>query len=65
MFWTIPDKTRLREKFKLFSKFGDKSSDGSSIKLSQSEKWFKQAGVIKPKGISTTDTAIAFRKVSK
>lgn len=60
-----PDKTRLREKFKLFSKFGDKSSDGSSIKLSQSEKWFKQAGVIKPKGISTTDTAIAFRKVSK
>merc|ERR1712002_697008 len=27
--------------------------------------WLKQAGLIKPKGISTTDTGIAFRKVSK
>jgi len=32
--------------------------------LSQSDKWFKQAGVIKPKGLSTTDTGIAFRKIS-
>jgi len=49
----------------LFSKFGDKSADGTTIKLSQSDKWFKQAGVITNKGISTTDTGIAFRKISK
>jgi len=60
-----PDKAQLKEKFKLFSKFGDKSADGSTIKLSQSDKWFKQAGVIQAKGVSTTDTGIAFRKVSK
>merc|ERR1712048_544424 len=44
---------------------GDKTADGSNIKLSQSDKWFKQAGVIQAKGISTTDTGIAFRKVAK
>merc|ERR1719318_1881923 len=60
-----PDKALLRNQFSLFSKFGDKSSDGSTVKLSQSDKWFKQAGVIKPKGISSTDTSIAFRKISK
>ena len=59
------DKAQLKEKFKLFSKFGDKSADGSTIKLSQSDKWFKQAGVIQAKGVSTTDTGIAFRKVAK
>ena len=59
------DKALLRTQFSLFSKFGDKSSDGSTIKLSQSDKWFKQAGVIKAKGISSTDTSIAFRKISK
>merc|ERR1719153_679733 len=60
-----PDKAQLKNQFQLFSKFGDKSSDGSTIKLSQSDKWFKQAGLIRPRGISTTDTGIAFRKVSK
>merc|ERR1712228_77601 len=60
-----PDKAQLKSQFELFSKFGEKSSDGTTIKLSQSDKWFKQAGLIKPKGISTTDTGIAFRKVSK
>merc|ERR1712013_2427 len=60
-----PDKALLRTHFSLFSKFGDKSSDGSTIKLSQSDKWFKQAGLIRPKGISSTDTSIAFRKISK
>ena len=56
----------LRTKFALFSKFGDKAADGKTIKLSQSDKWFKQAGVISAKGgLSTTDTGIAFKKVSK
>ena len=45
-----------------------KSADGKTIKLSQSDKWFKQAKVIeggKAGKITTTDTGIAFRKISK
>jgi len=61
-----PDTAVLKSKFVSFAKFGDKSADGSTIKLSQSDKWFKQAGVIAPKGgVSTTDTGIAFKKISK
>jgi hypothetical protein len=41
------------------------TADGNSIKLSQSDKWFKQAGIIGGKTLSTTDTGIAFRKVAK
>ena len=59
------DKAALKEQFEAFAKFGDKSADGKTIKLSQSDKWFKQAKVIEPKKISTTDTGIAFRKISK
>jgi len=59
------DPALLKSQFVLFSKFGDKTADGKTIKLSQSDKWFKQAGVIQAKGVSTTDTGIAFRKVSK
>ena len=60
-----PDPALLRKQFKLFAKFGDKAADGTTIKLSQSDKWFKQAGVIQAKGVTTTDTGIAFRKVAK
>merc|ERR1712141_428808 len=60
-----PDAAVLKSKFVSFSKFGDKAADGATIKLSQSDKWFKQAGVIAAKGLSTTDTGIAFKKVSK
>lgn len=59
------DKAVLKEQFEAYAKFGDKSADGKTIKLSQSDKWFKQAKVIEPKKISTTDTGIAFRKISK
>ena len=38
----FPDKALLKSQFVLFSKFGDKASDGETIKLSQSDKWFKQ-----------------------
>lgn len=51
--------------FEAFAKFGDKAADGKTIKLSQSDKWFKQAKVIDGKSMTTTDTGIAFRKVSK
>ena len=60
-----PDPALLKKQFKLFAKFGDKAADGTTIKLSQSDKWFKQAGVIQAKGVTTTDTGIAFRKISK
>ena len=55
----------LKEQFEAFAKFGDKQADGKTIKLSQSDKWFKQAKVIDGKKITTTDTGIAFRKISK
>ena len=58
------DKAVLKEQFEAFSKFGDKTADGKTIKLSQSDKWFKQAAVIEGKSMTTTDTGIAFRKVS-
>ena len=35
-------KAELVEQFSLFSKFGDKTADGKTIKLSQSDKWFRQ-----------------------
>jgi hypothetical protein len=59
------DKALLKSQFVTFAKFGDKAADGKTIKLSQSDKWFKQAGVISQKGVSTTDTGIAFRKISQ
>ena len=59
------DKAALKEQFEAFAKFGDKSADGKTIKLSQSDKWFKQAHVIDGKKVTTTDTGIAFRKISK
>lgn len=59
------DPAALKEQFEAFGKFGDKAADGKTIKLSQSDKWFKQAKVIDGKKISTTDTGIAFRKISK
>ena len=52
----------LREQFRAFSKFGDTKSDGKHLTLSQSDKWMKQAKVIDPKTITTTDTAIHFKK---
>ena len=35
---------KLNAQFKMFSKFGNRAADGSSIKLSQSDKWFRQVG---------------------
>lgn len=38
---------------------------GETITLSNSDKWMKQAKVIDPKKITTTDTGIAFKKIAK
>lgn len=53
----------FKDAFKAFSKFGDPKSDGKTITLSQSDKWMKQAKVIDGKKITTTDTAIHFKKL--
>lgn len=53
----------FKDAFKAFSKFGDIKSDGKLITLSQSDKWMKQAKVIDGKKITTTDTAINFKKL--
>jgi hypothetical protein len=39
------DKAVLKEQFEAFAKFGDKAADGKTIKLSQSDKWFKQVSI--------------------
>ncbi|XP_043215286.1 tubulin polymerization-promoting protein homolog [Amphibalanus amphitrite] len=52
----------LRQQFGAFAKYGDTKSDGSAITLSQSDKWMKQAKVIDGRTVTTTDTAIAFKK---
>ncbi|GBP19891.1 TPPP family protein CG45057 [Eumeta japonica] len=53
----------FKDAFKAFSKFGDPKSDGKLMTLSQSDKWMKQAKVIDGKKITTTDTAIHFKKL--
>ncbi|XP_041986371.1 tubulin polymerization-promoting protein homolog [Aricia agestis] len=57
------DAMTFKDAFKMFSKFGDSKSDGKQITLSQSDKWMKQAKVIDGKKITTTDTAIHFKKL--
>ena len=55
----------LLDQFQMFSKFGESGSDGSQITLTQSDKWLRQAKVIDGWNVTTTDTAIAFRKINR
>lgn len=52
----------FEKQFAAFSKFGDSKSNGTTITLSQSDKWMKQANVF-DKNFTTTDTAMHFRKL--
>lgn len=52
----------LQEQFKLFATFGDKRADGTTITLTQCDKWMKEANIIDGKKLSTNDTCIAFAK---
>jgi len=56
---------RLREQFQNYSRHGDRKSDGQHITLSQSDKWLKQAKVIDGRIVTTTDSAITWRRMSK
>ena len=63
-FFQDPEGT-LREQFQSFASFGkDRHKDGSHITLSQIDRWFKQAEILDGDTITTTDTAIIFKKVS-
>ena len=62
MRWKFPN---LHHQFLLFARFGETCSDGSQITLTQSDKWLRQAKVIDGWNVTTTDTAIAFRKIGK
>lgn len=55
--------TEFQNQFEAFAKLG-KKSDGKQISLTQSDKWMKQAKVLDA-AISTTDTAICFKKMRK
>nr|BAN21026.1 conserved hypothetical protein [Riptortus pedestris] len=59
---SAPQRITFQSQFQLFSKFGDRESDGRHIKLSQSDKWMRQAKVIDGKKITSTDTGICFKK---
>ena len=51
----------LEKQFELFSRFGGSETQGRMITLTQSDKWLRQAGVIDSWGVTTIDTALAFR----
>lgn len=55
----------LRDLFAMYARFGDTHSNGQHITLTQSDKWLKQAGVVDNWNITTTDTAIYYRKISR
>ncbi|XP_023320703.1 nucleolin isoform X2 [Eurytemora carolleeae] len=55
----------LRDQFKIFSRLGDRRGKGKHITLTQSDKWLKQARVVDGRNITTVDTAILFKKMSK
>lgn len=52
----------LEQQFVNFSKFGDEKSDGTTITLTQNDKWMKQAKILDGKKITLTDTGVAFNK---
>jgi hypothetical protein len=58
-------RTSLRELFVYYARLGEHGATGQHISLTQSDKWLKQAGVIDNWNVTTTDTAIAFRKISR
>ena len=55
----------LRDLFVFYARFGDPHNSGQHITLSQSDKWLKQAGIIDSWNVTSTDTAISYRKISR
>ena len=58
--------TLLRKQFERFALFGtERHKDGSHITLTQIDRWLRQAKILDGFRITTTDTAILFRRVSQ
>ena len=55
----------LRELFAFYARWGDPYSTGHHITLNQAEKWLSQAGIVDNWNVTTTDTALSFRKISR
>ena len=55
----------LRELFSMYARWGDPYSTGHHITLGQAEKWLSQAGIVDNWNVTTTDTALSFRKISR
>ena len=55
----------LRELFVYYARLGEHGASGQHISLNQSDKWLKKSDVIDNWNVTTTDTAIAFRKISR
>ena len=55
----------LRELFNCYARWGDPHSTGRHITLAQAEKWLSQAGIVDNWNVTTTDTALSFRKISR
>jgi hypothetical protein len=53
----------LRDLFVMYARSGE--SSGQHITLTQSDRWLKQANVVDNWNITSTDTAIAYRKISR
>ena len=58
-------RSKLEQQFLLYARFGHLGEQADHITLSQSDKWLRQAGAMDGLGLTTTDTAIAFRKTSR
>ncbi|KAL3266929.1 hypothetical protein HHI36_011079 [Cryptolaemus montrouzieri] len=52
----------LKHQFKNFSKFGDEESDGTSMTISQVDRWLLQANIIDMDHVTTTNTGVCFNK---
>ena len=55
----------LHDLFPAYARWGNPHSTGQYITLGQVEKWLGQAGIVDNWNITTTDTAISFRKISR
>lgn len=60
-----PQQYGLRELFAVYARWGDPYSTGHQITLHQAEKWLTQAGIVDNWNVTTTDTALSFRKISR
>ena len=58
-------KIGLHELFSIYARWGDPYSTGYHMTLSQVEKWLGQADILDNWNVTTTDTALSFRKISR